>query len=337
MLQEFRDNKHRRWELRDILGHAVEFSADQHGSRFMQHRYEAATADVKQKIFDEIVPGHVQQLVQDVFGNYVIQKLFEFGTAAHRAQLMEAVKGSVLSAALNMYGCRVIQKAIDFITPEQQALFVNELEPHIMRCVKDANGNHVVQKMIERVPVERLSFIRSFQGNVYELSSHPYGCRVLQRCLEHIGPGPTRSLLDELQKYTTELMQDQFGNYVVQFLLEKGEPQDRAAVINKLRGQMLPMARHKFASNVVEKALVTADSESRWTLIDELMRQLPDGTFPIVIMMKDQYANYVLQRAMTVAEGQQQQELCNQVRAPLMAMRKVSTVLYSKHLNSSES
>jgi pumilio RNA-binding family len=74
-------------------------------------------------------------------------------------------------------------------------------------------------------------------------------------------------------------------------LLENGEPQDRDAVVSKMRGQMLHMARHKFASNVVEKALVTADSDNRRVLIEELMMTRPDGSNPIAVMMKDQYAS----------------------------------------------
>lgn len=50
-----------------------------------------------------------------------------------------------------------------------------------------------------------------FRGNVYELATHPYGCRVLQRCLEHLSEEYTRPLLDEMHSYTNNLMQDQFG------------------------------------------------------------------------------------------------------------------------------
>jgi hypothetical protein len=71
--------------------------------------------------------------------------------------------------------------------------------------------SQVVQKLIERVSPERLEFVNSFRGNVYELSTHPYGCRVLQRCFEHLPEDITRPLLEELHKYTANLMQDQFG------------------------------------------------------------------------------------------------------------------------------
>lgn len=168
-----------------------------------------------------------------------------------------------------------------------------------------------MQKLIERVPAERLSFIPAFKGSVFELSTHPYGCRVLQRCFEHLSEEQTRPLMDELHKYIINLMQDQFGvrrmfmpalklllvthfllqNYVVQYVLEYGKQHDRALVISKLRGQMLHMSRHKFASNVCEKALLTADPESRRALIQEMMSSKQDGVSTIATMMKDQYAS----------------------------------------------
>ena len=72
-------------------------------------------------------------------------------------------------------------------------------------------GLQVIQKLIERVSPERLGFVCTFRGNVYELATHPYGCRVLQRCLEHLPEEYTRPLLDEMHNYTPSLMQDQFG------------------------------------------------------------------------------------------------------------------------------
>ncbi|KAF8522285.1 ARM repeat-containing protein [Hysterangium stoloniferum] len=335
LLDEFRANRARKWELRDILGYVVEFSGDQHGSRFIQQKLETATSDEKQIVFDEIVPNNALQLIQDVFGNYVIQKLFEHGTQVQKTQLASTMEGHILALSLQMYGCRVVQKAVEYILPDQQANFVKELDSHVLKCVKDANGNHVIQKLIERVSTDRLGFVNAFRGNVYELSTHPYGCRVLQRCFEHLGDEQNRPLLEELHKYTINLMQDQFGNYVVQFVLEHGKPEDRLLIVSKLRGQMLHMARHKFASNVCEKALIMADAENRRVLIEEIMTPKQDGVTPIVTMMKDQFANYVLQRSLMVVDGDQKEELVSKIRPQLVSMRRYSSA-YSKHLVSIE-
>lgn len=56
----------------------MEFSTDQHGSRFIQQNLEVSSDEERQYVFDEVLPNSLQ-LMTDVFGNYVIQKFFEFG------------------------------------------------------------------------------------------------------------------------------------------------------------------------------------------------------------------------------------------------------------------
>lgn len=64
---------------------------------------------------------------------------------------------------------------------ELQTKMVIELDGYVMKCVRDQNGNHVIQKCIEHVPQDRIHFIvASFFGQVVSLSTHPYGCRVIQ-------------------------------------------------------------------------------------------------------------------------------------------------------------
>jgi hypothetical protein len=106
---------------------------------------------------------------------------------------------------------RSLSQAVEYILPEQQNSFVRELEPHVLSCVKDANGNHVIQKLIERLSPGRLPFIHCFRDNLFDLATHPYGCRVLQRCFVQLPEEHSRPLLEELHKYSINLMQNQFG------------------------------------------------------------------------------------------------------------------------------
>lgn len=64
---------------------------------------------------------------------------------------------------------------------DQKIEMVGELDGHIMRCVHDQNGNHVIQKCIECIPEDNIQFIIStFFDKVVTLSTHAYGCRVIQ-------------------------------------------------------------------------------------------------------------------------------------------------------------
>ena len=153
-----------------------------------------------------------------------------------------------------MYGCRVIQKALESIPLDQQQLIIQvsdqsgwplvlilpsrqELDGNVLKCVKDQNGNHVVQKCIETVEATRLQFIiDAFRGQVYNLSTHPYGCRVIQRILEHCTADQTTPVLEELHTHIEALIQDQYGNYVVQHVLDRGKQEDKSKI-----GEQLPV------------------------------------------------------------------------------------------------
>ncbi|CAG8680008.1 21637_t:CDS:10 [Gigaspora margarita] len=304
LLEEFRNNKNK--------------NGDQHGSRFIQQKLETANSEEKQLVFDEILPNALQ-LMTDVFGNYVIQKFFEHGNQMQKTILAKQMEGHVLSLALQMYG----------------STLVKELDGNVLKCVKDQNGNHVIQKAIERVPAEHIQFIiNAFHGQVYNLATHPYGCRVIQRMFEHCTDEQTKPLLEELHRYTQNLVQDQYGNYVIQHVLERGKAADKSMVVAKVRGNVLQMSKHKFASNVVEKCVAYGSKRDRQLLIDEVIQTKSDGyissfTSPLISMMKDQYANYVVQKMLDVVDGDQRDLLVAKIKPQLQSLKKYT---YGKHL-----
>ncbi|XP_045714583.1 pumilio homolog 1 isoform X11 [Phyllostomus hastatus] len=331
LLEDFRNNRYPNLQLREIAGHIMEFSQDQHGSRFIQLKLERATPAERQLVFNEILQA-AYQLMVDVFGNYVIQKFFEFGSLEQQLALAERIRGHVLSLALQMYGCRVIQKALEFIPSDQQVLneMVRELDGHVLKCVKDQNGNHVVQKCIECVQPQSLQFIiDAFKGQVFALSTHPYGCRVIQRILEHCLPDQTLPILEELHQHTEQLVQDQYGNYVIQHVLEHGRPEDKSKIVAEIRGNVLVLSQHKFASNVVEKCVTHASRTERAVLIDEVCTMNDGPHSALYTMMKDQYANYVVQKMIDVAEPAQRKIVMHKIRPHIATLRKYT---YGKHI-----
>jgi pumilio RNA-binding family len=331
LLEDFRNNRIPNLTLKDLVNHVVEFSQDQHGSRFIQQKLERATPQEKSMVFGEILSA-AYSLMTDVFGNYVIQKFFEFGSPEQKQTLAQRVRGHVLPLALQMYGCRVIQKALESIPADMQVEIVKELDGHVLKCVKDQNGNHVVQKCIECVDPKFLQFIiDAFKGQVFNLSTHPYGCRVIQRILEHCTAEQTTPVLEELHEHTERLVQDQYGNYVIQHVLEHGRMEDKSKIVNTIRGKVLLLSQHKFASNVVEKCVSHSSRQERAILIEEVC-SMSDGYghhSALYSMMKDQFANYVVQKMIDVAEQPQRKVLMHKIRPHIATLRKYT---YGKHI-----
>ncbi|KAM0887715.1 hypothetical protein ACQ4PT_028847 [Festuca glaucescens] len=329
LLEEFKSNKSRTYELSEIAGHVVEFSADQYGSRFIQQKLETASIEEKDMVFSEIMPQALT-LMTDVFGNYVVQKFFEHGSTTQIKELSDQLIGRVLALSLQMYGCRVIQKAIEVVDLAQQTKMVAELDGHIMRCVRDQNGNHVIQKCIECIPQDVIQFIVStFYGQVVLLSTHPYGCRVIQRVLEHCDDPTTQQIMmDEILQSVCLLAQDQYGNYVVQHVLEHGKPHERTSIIDKLIGQVVQMSQQKFASNVIEKCLAFGNPVERQILIGEMLESTTESE-PLEVMMKDQFANYVVQKVLETCDDQQREMILTRIKAHLNTLKKYT---YGKHI-----
>lgn len=356
LVDEFRVTygKGRTWGLMDLSGHVVAFCQDQHGSRFIQQRLEVCSDEDKQAVFDEIITA-AQSLMTDVFGNYVLQKLFEYGTADQCETLALLLKGQSVNLAMQMYGCRVVQKALEYVNTPRLIDLVSEFENPklLLSCVHDSNGNHVIQKCIEIVSKvakeaqttaesERLSskiqfIINAFRGNVKKLSSHPYGCRVVQRILEHCSNDQKAIVLEELRQCCTELVQDCYGNYVIQFVMQHGWEPDRAVLIREVQSNLLDFSQHKFASNVVEKCLQYANKKDRDEMIWKIINFTFDSKSPVdskghcvlESMVRDPYANYVVQKVIDVSDDRQRAAIMRYVKENITQLRRYT---YGKHI-----
>ncbi|KAL8947256.1 MAG: hypothetical protein Q9222_006442 [Ikaeria aurantiellina] len=336
-LEEFRSNSktNKRYELKDIHEHIVEFSGDQHGSRFIQQKLETANSDEKDQAFREILPN-AMQLMTDVFGNYVIQKFFEHGSQAQKKVLANQMKNHILALSLQMYGCRVVQKALEHILTDQQASLIAELQKdkQVMRCVKDQNGNHVIQKAIERIPAAHIQFIlNAFTGQVHELSKHAYGCRVIQRMLEHCIEPTKSAILQELHGCAQYLIGDQYGNYVTQHVIEHGGEANRAAIITLVTSNVINYSKHKFASNVVETCIKFGNAEQRKKIIDIMTGVNDRGDSNLQYLIRDQYCNYVIQTLIHELKGAELDDFVEIVKPQLAILKQVA---YGKQVQAIE-
>lgn len=334
ILEDLRNVPHpRAHTLQDIVaeGLVAELATDQNGSRFIQTKLEEASDADKQAVFEQILPETLR-LCTDVFGNYCIQKFFEYGTPEQKHQLSQKIKLRVLPLSLQMYGCRVVQKILESVDAETQNELIRELDQHVLECVKDQNANHVIQKCIEQVNRNNnIDFIiKAFYGRVFDLSTHPYGCRVIQRMLEHCYPDLkelTEPVLDELMSYAEQLAKDQYGNYVLQHVLQHSNPDARDAIVDVVAKNILAFSKHKFASNVVERCFVATQTKQRDILLTAVVGNADNS--PLVSMVRDQYGNYVIQKMLETLNVPQRNKLIRKISEYVPNIRKIA---FGKHI-----
>jgi len=393
LLDTFKANRNRDWTVLDIKGHVPEFCQDQNGSRFIQQRLEIGDQAEKQRVLQEVLE-HMERLRNDVFGNYVVQKLFDFGTLEMKSDLCASLKGDMVHLSLQMYGCRVVQKALEVVDEHTMPSLLDEFKEHVLDCIYDQNGNHVVQKCIEVIhkrsrhlsiagEAERASrldghidfIINDVLSNVTSLSCHPYGCRVLQRILEHCDGDRKKSSLTAIRSVHRTLLDDQYGNYVIQHVLHYGTDIDRDSVLSiVVENGLLKLSRQKFASNVVEKLLKHGSQKHRRALVREMLKKDRSGASStstttttssstsssssslssssasvsskdvrkggnpqddkdasvVLFMVRDAYANYVVQTALDVlCECDEKRQLLQELNAHSTELRNYT---FAKHI-----
>jgi len=164
---------------------------------------------------------------------------------------------------------------------------------------------------------------------VYMLATHPYGCRVIQRILKHCNAELTQPILNEIIQSCYGLVQDQYGNYVIQHVLEKGRKEDQQMMIQKLLPQLVPFSLHKFASNVVEKCVAFANSDQRREILREVLTLDETQQCTFQKMIKDAYANYVVQKLIDVANQRELQSMVSRIKSHVAEMKKYT---YGKHI-----
>lgn len=116
---------------------------------------------------------------------------------------------------------------------------------------------------------------------------------------------------------------------MIQHILERGRAADRSRIVNIVRPRLLAYSQHKFASNVVEKCVTHASKSDRVAVVHELCQAGDSQNSALFTMMKDQFANYVVQRLLETTDGGARKLLLSKIKPHLSALRKYQ---YGKHL-----
>ncbi|KAE9416140.1 hypothetical protein Angca_007714 [Angiostrongylus cantonensis] len=217
-------------------------------------------------------------------------------------------------------------------------------------CRGTANRSHILEDFRNnRAPPLQITDILS---HVVDFAKDQHGSRFIQQKLERASDKEKQLLFEEVLANAHVLMVDVFGNYVIQVLkcvkdqngnhvvqkvIEKVKPERLQFIINTftkngsdtVTGNVLRYAQHKFASNVIEKCLICAGGHHKTSLIDEVCGTPNDPQPPILLMMKDQYANYVVQKMLDIADPVYRKKMMYAIKPHIPVLRKYN---YGKHI-----
>jgi len=149
------------------------------------------------------------------------------------------------------------------------------------------------------------------------VGTHRHGCCVLQRCIDHASGHQKAQLISQITSNAFSLVQDPFGNYVLQYIVDLGEPAFTDPLCYSFQGSIPLLSKQKFSSNVIEKCIRGAQSSVASMMISEMLH-----ANELEKMLRDSFANYVIQTALDYADPEMREKLVDNIRPILPSIRQ---------------
>jgi len=189
------------------------------------------------------------------------------------ASIVSSVKGKVWILAYDHNGNHVIQKSITKMNAFlheakglKQAQHDDQLEPKAGKECCDTTHAMLVKSL--DIIVDEVT------ASIKDLAIHPYGCRVVQRLIEHSVDTHRTKVLDCIsnQGLSGPLINHEYGNYVVQRMLAYGRGVDKETIFETIiASDIWKLSKMKYSSNVVETMLTHGSAEQRHKIIEEML------------------------------------------------------------------
>lgn len=99
------------------------------------------------------------RLIEDQYGNYVIQHVIQQGDEADRAAMIDVVKRKLLWHSKHKFASNVVEKSIDYGNETQRREIIAKLateaeggDDHLIGLMADQYGNYVFRKFFYLLP-----------------------------------------------------------------------------------------------------------------------------------------------------------------------------------------
>merc|ERR1719161_239375 len=156
-----------------------------------------------------------------------------------------------------------------------------------------------------------------FPGGWAGVARHRFGCRVVERLLEHCESGLTAPIVAAVVAEIDSLARHPFANYVVQHILEY-VPAHRYQVVHGLiQVGALELAQHRVASNIIERVFEHCDPESQQALAQSILAT----EYAIVEMGCSRYGSFTVRRMLDVLQDPLRYMALQQLAAAIPCLR----------------
>eukprot|EP00456_Euglypha_rotunda_P081310 TRINITY_DN7929_c0_g1_i16.p1 TRINITY_DN7929_c0_g1~~TRINITY_DN7929_c0_g1_i16.p1 ORF type:complete len:663 (-),score=71.59 TRINITY_DN7929_c0_g1_i16:16-1899(-) len=216
----------------------MDLARSQVGSRFLQRKLSEHDPTYFNTVFAAVYP-HLAELMVDLFGNYLCQKLIEFANEEQRYSMLIIVAPHVVAISCDRQGTRAFQKMVESAKSERERRLViqslagtapiknkknktSASQSKLLQLIRDPNGSHVIHAILDHFPMELLGSIFDVAfKSARQLGVDQHGLCVLKKCMTLADPETFVGFSVKLLEHVLDFVNNQYGNYLIQHVIER--------------------------------------------------------------------------------------------------------------------
>ena len=285
----------------------------QSGSKSIQKKIEEKQNEFTTKLYEQI-KNNLVEIINDQYGNYVIQKLVEHCDKKIISQMLKKLyygnngennfKNNLLEISINPYGTRALQKMLDNLgnnmTEEDINILLKFSQGNIYQMMKDINGNHVIQSIIENIKnKDHLTPIyKEICDNIVNIMKTKSGsCCVFPKILNNINEEDSDKMIICIIDNIEKLINDENANFAIQKIIKLNKNVYNNKIYNYLQDKIVKLSIQKFSSNVIETFIMNIPSFK-----DKIIGKIIESN-SIINLLSDKFGNYIIQKSLSNANS----------------------------------
>ena len=277
--------------------------------------------------FYQEIKSTLVNIIEHQYGNYLIQKLVEILIFQENKELFKSlflvIDSRLYEISIHIYGTRFFQKTLEKLennytkieTDELDQVIKNLINNYLYKLCIDKNGNHVYQKIIKIFPKEKNGFLFDKLYDIaLEISLLEQGVTIFQTAFEYSSKEQRDKICNKIIDNIKILINDQYGNYSIQKMFSLNDEKLDERIYKYMTENLFELSKLKFSSNVIDKFICNSNIYSFSLIKDMIDKNI------IKNMIKHQYGNYVVQKALFITEAVDKQlfmEIIKQIKPVL--------------------
>ena len=282
-----------------LQGNIISIIKTHKGSRIFQNYLKNTQCEILHQILLEILP-QLSELLINPYANYFCKKFFTFLNQKDRIEFLTNIKSSLYSLCTNNIGTYPIQGIIEYLgSKAEKNIIINEIKCKIKELCIDPYGAHVIEKILSCFEEENIVIIYKYiSDNFLLLAYDSNGICIIKKIVSFIHKKKLHENIKSIVKENSmEIIKHTYGNFIIQSIIENWDSNEVKEIMNLYINNLIDLSLEKFASNVIER-FIEKDNEVLLKFINDLViskRSLE--------VMKDNYGNFVIQKALKLAFG----------------------------------